>query len=1529
MKKFFLLIFSLLLVLVSQKISAQNFDPFTDIFCEDFDSSITKWEIENTSIPTNRPNDFTRDSIVTMDNSPGAATGFVGNRTESYLTTPQLATDSFLNIGVQFAHIAYINRFDDARVEYTFDNGTTWRRFPFSSYTGTSTYEFIGDLKFSKLSQPTLWHPLASDSNWVIPANTNAWVVENFDLTPILNAELNRPDSFRIRLALVDDPASAPGRTGIHRWVIDNFCVRGSDCEVIPPNVDLLDPPRLYPVRYEGKIYSTGPFSFDAQITDNSTVDTAYVVFSLRRDTSTEDGIEKWTTLIELDTLPMDRRPGNNFETEIPKNLDSFKVEMGDSIIWKLVAIDGSDCRNFTQDPPRGFSRFLAFQDLPKSCGTQPIFEYPYYQTFNSGNFITGVNGSIGEDWSNVEGDFHDWWVGTGATSTDGTGPSDDIPGGGKYLYVESSNFPDSMAILVTPCFDLDENILTNGLVKFYVNMNTSTLEDTINVDIFDPTPSPAFPFGRFVNDVIPPITGNKGDNWLAIEFSTFPLRNTVTQIRFRGKPGNNSGFGDMALDSFKLVDAPLIDLRLNSFDLPPFGPAGANDPAKFVVQNMGVDTARNITFAFEVCPDNDPTNCQNSNPINWTGTLAPGEIKTLEFPAETYTVPRGLFTYKGWLDFNGDNNPTNDTAFTRSNGITSNSLKYRDNFDRDTTWRTFAESGGSLSNSWELGTPNFNRLNSTFNGPNAWDILLNRQYTGTGITNSLLSPFLDFSGGDSIILAFMNNRAMDTTQDGVWIEYSIDRGLTWNVLPFLQDPNRIRWYNNSLSSGGLGGQPVFASVSSCVKNNWSGWYESGIYLPDTLNNQSEVLFRFQFFAENDNDGNDGMSIDNILIYDPDPLDIEPQIILSPNSKCSLSDSMRINTVFKNRGLNRVDSFEIEYRVRHVPTNAVQNKSEMINRSVYHRDTLNIRSVPTFDLTRLGDYIIDVIAKLPGDGCSLNDTLTKLVENIDGCSLRFVMELSQEPNRQLPCDSSVWRFSYTSGDRDYEVSGAYNDPNFPIGMGKNVPGDTITDLFVCIKNNSQVRFTLDDFDGLINNYSFIAFNGSRDTIIREQIPGDIDSPDQFFNWNCPPKLSATPLNVILDQGKIQLPTSKVYTIESKILNNGLDSLDSVRVTMQLDNTPPVTIREHFVPDLKFLKKRTVVFPSRFLSPGEHCITVWTSFPNGQQDLKPDDDTTQFCFTIMDTISLDGVTNPESFRPPFCDDFEVASQTVPWIGFNSYTYEQRNFTFEPGTPSTPNINGANSGNIAWVTNADGDYNDLDSSSLLTPFMFMKKDSCYRLSFSHNYYILDSINDGGTFQITFNEGKKWRQVGNANGDSAVFGQLNWFNTNHILSIPDNKNNAGWTFISNGWERAESVVTTAGDGFVAFRWRFESDGSGTSDGWAIDDFCFESIDGVNCFPVGLEEAELKENEFYLGQNIPNPAVNKTEIPYYLPHSGEVSFVVSNMLGQPVYQEQMTKPQGEGLIDLDLQGLSKGVYFYWMTFEDQRISKKLIISK
>jgi hypothetical protein len=1555
-----LLFRALLLIAVvtglSVNVSSQSIPPGAadTLFIEPFD--VLPWKMTPLSTGPTALAPFYLETLITKDGSAGAATDTTGNRTKSYLETPQIAITGYNSVGISFDHICYIEQFDDAVIEYSFDNGANWARIPrvvndngnvLRVYTGQSLYDYGGgDFKFSKTSRAVEWKFAPSNDTafiWTTASADPVWMNETFDITPLINTNGN-PDSVRLRIGLLDDPASPVGRIGTHRWFVDNFIVRGADCELTPPVMDFLEPPRNYPARYEERVYSIGPYDFDAQITDQGgLVDTAYIVYSLRRNTATFPNPPSWVTLISLDTLPMLRRPGNNFEGQITRILNHAggrdTVKVGDSIIWKVEAVDASDCKNKTQNPPQGFSRFRVYSNLPKSCNTQPVFEFPYYQDFEGSDFIPGRSGLLAEDWENISGDFHDWWVNQGPTPTDSTGPSSGYPAGGKYLYVESSktggvdSYKDSVAFLVTPCFDLADDVLPNGLVRFYLNMNTNSIFDSVNVDIFDPTPGPGYPFGRFIENIVPVITGFKGDNWIPIEFSTFPFRNTVTQIRFRGTPGTDQGKSDMALDSFKIVPAPLTDLRINEVLLAPYSPyPKPGEQVTVNVQNLGVSPATSIDISYQIC---NPTCGTVVGPYTWTGNLLPGQNEdiTILDNAMEYTVPnKGLFSIRAWIDYTGDASPSNDTITGQSIGLLMNALstKYRDEFDNDTLWISGSADDDTLFNKWELGTPSFDRTNSAISEPNSWDVLLNRQYTGTGTTTSLISPFMDFSGTDSVIMSFLNNRDIDLQKDGVWIDYSLNRGRRWDSLPSLHDLKRLKWYNDQLASGGLAGTPVFSGTTSCKAGTWGGWLESEIALPGFFNNKGEVLFRFNFYAENDEDGNDGMSIDNFILYDAKAIDIEPQFMLSPTSDCELTSVQRIESVIKNRGLTDVNGFKVEYQVRHIPTGNIEIKTDTINRLIETRDTLHVLSKSTFDMFLYGDYEVKIITKLDGmDMDRSSDTLTRLVERIEGCSLRFQIQTSFRPNAQLPCDSTSWVFNYTSGGRKYKVTRAYNDPDYPINMTPSAFGDTIRGLYVCIKHNSQVRFDLNDRDTLIENYSLIAFNGGNDTTILESVSGGPDSPTQFFDFFCPPVRSVSPQNIIVDNNKVQLPVSKNYPFESVVLNNGLDSITFFEARLQIDNLPPILRSVNIDPNrpLRYNQRYRVSFGNVKLEPGYHDLMVWTSLPNNQADLLPSDDTVRSSIVIMDTIKVD----------PYCDDFEDPNG-IKWIALNPYTSSQANKVFERGTPSAPVINTASSGSNVWATNVDGKYGNTDSTALLSPWVLLKSDSCYKVSFKHNYYITDSLNDGGSFRVIRNSWGNDTIVGNSMGDTVALpntgsnwfftaDQQGWFNTAHILSIPDNDQNSGWTGNSNGWQDAQVELAVTEDEYVSFVWRFESDGSIVSDGWAIDDFCVESVPATRCFPVGISEYGLNTASVLLGQNIPNPANGITSIPYYLPKSGQVHFMVTNMLGQPVYEQSMDRPSGNNLLDIDVSGMSKGIYYYIMDFEGHRITRKMIV--
>tara|TARA_B100001109_G_C18863117_1_gene475174 strand:- start:734 stop:5272 length:4539 start_codon:yes stop_codon:yes gene_type:complete len=1484
-----------------------------EILCEDFEDN--NWNVITYSIPATGQPGFERVTDVTYRGTLGAGSDTIGrnnvtNRARSYLQTPNLYIDTFNNVSVQFAHICYISDEDEMKLQYSFNGGASWITCTRNEYTGNSFMLQPGNF-FNKKSRAIAWKyqdpngAIADDTSFIWN-NTNsvqAWAVETFNIRDVLDRTVPKPDSVMFRVELYD--LGVVGRVGDHRYYIDDFCVRGSNCEAIPPTIARFDTMDYSSTRYEGRVYWEGPYEFNTQLTDASTIDTAYLEYYVYRKTDPNLPM----TEVLSDTIPLVKQGNTSFyNNSIPRS----STQIGDSVFWKISVFDASPCRNARYYPSGGGSlaEFEVRSNKPKTCDVDPLNTFPYVETFDSrfpapqGQFVA-IDG-----WVNAEGDFNNWLGNSGITPTTGTGPSDDIPGGGKYLYVESTNKPDSLAVLLSPCFDLFD--MPNGLVRFYLHQNT-TGGDTVFLDVFDPTPVAGFPDGRFVNDVIAPVSGNKGDNWLPYEFSTYQYSGKVIQLRFRGLPDKLSDISDIALDSFKIEPAAIEDMRADRIIIPPFMPEGETDNVEFIAQNQGIFDVTSLKLNYQIIMAADSTVYDSAYNLNWTGLIQPGQFVNITL-SDSYIVPRGQYFIKAWLEHPGDEVITNDTTIQATRGLAYKQIYYRDFFDdEELLFTTLTDEVDELYNFWEHGEPKFDKTNRAFSLPYAWDINLVRPYTGAGSTIQLVSPFLDFSNAQDVFLSFFNNRDIDTAKDGVYLQYSLDQGRTWETVPELGDPNRLKWYNSYLADPSFGGQFVFSGITRYIPQNWHNWIESEIMLPSIFDNQPLVLLRFNFFAEEGLQSNDGMSIDNFLVYDRKPLDVEPQFIMQPRTECDMTSTERFKVAYKNRGEQTFNSFDVEYVVTNLESGNTQRQFETINRTINPRDTIYHLSTVTFDMRELGDYLVTVITNLQNDGYAINDTLSQTVENIDGCYLMFEA-ITGAYKRPAIVDSSFWRFEYTSGDREYVVTDDYR-PFDPVAVNERL---------VCIKKNSFVKFTLGDMDTTIVEYSLYAYDGEEDTILVDRSIGGTSSPTRFFNWICPPDSSAETIDILIDNNVSQFPISKAYNIATLIRNDGLDSIQTLEVGLSIDGQD--TIRtETFVPPFEYAETDTMNFGLFYLSPGRHVLKGWVHAPNGNQDERPENDTFTRVFMVIDTAYL---------TPDYCTNFELVDDSVAWLGLNfETTYQDSSVSFEWNTPSNAVINSAYSGTKAWVTNADSDYNSFDNSALISPFIELEKDSCYKLSFYHNYLFDDLFHDGGHVRISTDTANSWTTLnGKLIGVGDTLLQEGWYNTTNIASIPDNSQNSGWTGNSGGWVKAQTVVPAYEDAFALFAFRLGSDGNNSTEGWAVDDFCFEKIEtdvSQKCFAVGLDEENLDPSKLYLGQNQPNPALNQTQIPYYLPKSGAVNFSVTNMMGQTVYQSTESKSSGNHLMQLDISDLGSGIYYYWIIFDEVKIAKKMIITR
>jgi hypothetical protein len=93
-------------------------------------------------------------------------------------------------------------------------------------------------------------------------------------------------------------------------------------------------------------------------------------------------------------------------------------------------------------------------------------------------------------------------------------------------------------------------------------------------------------------------------------------------------------------------------------------------------------------------------------------------------------------------------------------------------------------------------------------------------------------------------------------------------------------------------------------------------------------------------------------------------------------------------------------------------------------------------------------------------------------------------------------------------------------------------------------------------------------------------------------------------------------------------------------------------------------------------------------------------------------------------------------------------------------------------------------------------------------------------------------------------------------------------------------------------------------------------------------IDSAEV--TGFELFQNHPNPFNNFTTIPYVLTKSGYVSLKIFNLLGNEVAElVDENKSAGDYQLRFNADGLSEGIYYYTMSFNNQMLTKKMMVTK
>ena len=271
-------------------------------------------------------------------------------------------------------------------------------------------------------------------------------------------------------------------------------------------------------------------------------------------------------------------------------------------------------------------------------CG---VATAPYLEDFDAG---------FSNCWSQDTADVFDWSVDASGTPSPGTGPSDDVTGGGNYMYTEASlpRAHSDSAIMMTG--DIDISALSNAELNFYSHMYGTAI-GTLRVDMHD---------GTNYTTVFTK-SGDQGDVW--VEESVL-LSTTASVVSFKvvavldTNSGGQAWPGDISVDNFGVVEAAANDLAIVAAVAPTDCELTNAEPIEVWVVNQGLVSESNFDVSYAV-------NGGTSVTETIAGPLAPGDTSMYVFSATADMSADGVYNVDLSVTIANDSDPSNNNYST------------------------------------------------------------------------------------------------------------------------------------------------------------------------------------------------------------------------------------------------------------------------------------------------------------------------------------------------------------------------------------------------------------------------------------------------------------------------------------------------------------------------------------------------------------------------------------------------------------------------------------------------------------------------------------------------------------------------------------------------------------------------------------------------------------------------------------------------------------------------------------------------
>ncbi|HOY30414.1 MAG TPA: CARDB domain-containing protein [Bacteroidales bacterium] len=704
------------------------------------------------------------------------------------------------------------------------------------------------------------------------------------------------------------------------------------------------------------------------------------------------------------------------------------------------------------------------------------------------------------------------------------------------------------------------------------------------------------------------------------------------------------------------------------------------------------------------------------------------------------------------------------------------------------------------------------------------------------------------------------------------WINYNVESGYDGTRIDYTTD-NGVTWnvlgiYNDPQGLNWYNDETI---VSSGNQPGWTGTSSGWKYCEyklGILNNVPMVRFRFVFTS----DGSvnyDGVSVDDFAITLPYPQDAGVQLIKTPAVQAPAGSSAVVKARIKNFGTDTLHSIPVSYRLGLTGTPVTQTWTGTLN----PEDTTTLTFTAPMTIPA-GAFDLYAYTGLSADGDHVNDTAVNHITGVPFYNVPYSDDYEGLVTWFGAGTSNLWEWGVPAATL---IDSAYSPTHAWV---TNLDGDYI---------NSAIEYLYSPlfmFTGVDSAY--LEFWHWYDTETNYD-GGQVEYSINNGTW--------TTLGTLADPNGVNWynSTASGFPCWAGSSNGYVYSKYRLTAIPNIVNaTTPVQFRFKFFSDVSGVNEGWAIDNFAITAPPipQDAGVIAILQPNAATQ-------TGSPVTVQVTIKNFGTANLTSFPVRYVvNNGAVTSET--WTG--SLTPGNTvNYTFS-STYASP----ATTYNLCAFTKATGDiytFNDTICASFGTT---------------------PAPHDVGISAIL------------APGATTIFGQADTVKVrikNYGLgvetSIPlvylRNSVQVGagvWTGTLNGGDSVDYAFTTLNVSPIG-NYSLCAKTTLTGDANSLND-------QVCIYPygqVGIESYDY--SGFVLYQNVPNPAGNLTDIVFYVPESDRARFEMYDVLGKAIRAEDMDVVKGENRINLNAAMLPDGIYFYSVSYQGEKQTKRMVIAR